>query len=75
MSEPIEEPKTNTVLKKYYLPTPKKWRKLGDSILWTTGSLSAALLPLNLPPWVYVAITSLGIIGKGITNFFTEEAE
>lgn len=74
MSEPIDpkEP-TTTVLKKYYLPTPKKWRQIGDSILWATGALSAALIPANLPVWAYVTLNAIGIIGKFITNFFTEE--
>lgn len=68
-----------TLKENYYSPTPKKYRKIGDTILMiTTGLqpiLAGAPMPEGIKVWVMVAISILGLIGKGITNLYTEEDE
>lgn len=64
-------------IKHYYDKTPKKWRKIGDTILVGSGSLS--LMVMNLPitdnqkVWANTVINLLGIGGKLLTNFFKED--
>lgn len=70
-------------LKNYWKPTPKKWRKIGDTILAvgtfiTAGSLVAydQMKEIFTPQEVKVIIASafvLGVAGKFLTNFFKEE--
>lgn len=70
-------------LSNYYKPTPKKWRKIGDTILAvgtfvTAGSLIQydQLKEIFTPQEVKVIIASafvLGVAGKFLTNFFKEE--
>jgi hypothetical protein len=56
--------------KNYWAPTPKKWRKLGDSLL----AVSAMGVPAVLMNhhWVGISLFIIGIIGKFLTNFFTD---
>lgn len=60
-------------MKKYYKPTPVKWRKLGDAFLLFSAGLSGAVMGLpisdNSRTWVLFAVNIVGIIGKVITNF------
>ena len=70
-------------LSNYYKPTPKKWRKIGDTILAvgtfvTAGSLVQydQLKEIFTPQEVKFIIASafvLGVSGKFLTNFFKEE--
>lgn len=70
-------------LKNYYLPTPKKWRKIGDAILAvgvfvTSGGLLAfdTLSQIFTPKELKVIIGAafaLGVLGKFLTNFFKED--
>jgi len=72
-------------LKNYYKPTPKKWRQIGDSILYGCGAIGAAglfgfdNLKETFSATELKAIIGgtliLGFIGKFITNFFKEEKE
>ena len=65
------------VLKNYYLPTPKRIRKIGDSILLASVALQpmTQTLPLtdNQRLWVNFGLGCVGILGKFVTNFFTDE--
>lgn len=67
-----------TLKENYYSPTPKKYRKLGDAILYFATGLQPifALLPMqeDVKVWVMVGVSVLGLIGKTITNFYTEES-
>lgn len=58
----------------YYQPTPKKWRKIGDT-LQESAIVGAAIVALfTAPPaWVPVAIFVVGRLGKIITNFAIEK--
>jgi hypothetical protein len=66
----------------YYKPTPKFWRKLGDSLLVVALFLSTGALfqydllkEIYTPEEVRVSITIIiivGIVGKFLTNFFKQ---
>lgn len=60
------------LLKKYWQPTPKKWRKIGDALL--AVSLFATPYPIVANNELLAIISlSLGIIGKFLTNFFSHD--
>lgn len=57
----------------YYEPTPKKWRKIGDSIQEIALIAAGIVAVISSPPaWIPVVIAAMGRIGKVITNFSTE---
>lgn len=60
-----------SVLKNYYKPTPKKWRKIGDALL----AVSLVAVPAELAghAWLSISIFLLGVVGKFLTNFFSED--
>ena len=69
--------------KNYYLPTPKKWRKIGDAFLAvgvfvTAGGLiefdklSQIFNTKELKIIIGIAFV-LGVFGKFLTNFFRED--
>lgn len=55
----------------YASPTPAKWRKLGDALL-SVGTTITGFAIYEDQKWV--AITALGctVLGKFLTNFFSE---
>lgn len=57
-------------IKGYKLPTPAKWRKIGDGLLLVSTTLAA----LNIAdPKLAIAIQVSGVLGKFLTNFFHED--
>jgi len=57
----------------YYKKTPRKWRKIGDTIQETAIVAAAVVALFAAPPaWVPVIIFAAGRLGKVITNFATE---
>ena len=70
-------------LSNYYKPTPKFWRKLGDSLLVVALFLSTgALFQYDLLKEIYTpkevrtaisVIIVIGVLGKFLTNFFKED--
>ena len=55
----------------YYSPTPKKWRKIGDALLGVSAmGVPAVLMSYT---WIGVTLFIIGIVGKFLTNFFSEE--
>ena len=66
-------------IKGYYEATPKLFRKVGDSILITCVGISplVATLPITdgQQKWIMFGLSALGVVGKVITNFFTDEKE
>jgi hypothetical protein len=58
--------------KEYDKPTPKKLRRLGDSLLAVSSFVAAYSLTGSLPQWVGLAALGVGVIGKFLTNFFSE---
>ena len=63
-------------LKSYYKRTPIKYRKIGDSILISSTSLAAIMMTAPIEEskqvWIVFILNIIGVIGKVITNFFTE---
>jgi hypothetical protein len=57
--------------KNYWHPTPKKWRRLGDALL----GVALMGIPADLAGYKWVGITMfiIGIVGKFLTNFFTDK--
>ena len=56
----------------YYKPTPKNFRKLGDTLLGMSQFLTGYSIIME-EKWFALICISVGTIGKGLTNFFTEE--
>jgi len=67
MQKSLLKMKTN-----YYSPTPKKWRKLGDAFLGVSTTITGFAI-YNESKWVAIAALFTGVIGKFLTNFFSEE--
>jgi hypothetical protein len=64
------------IIQQYQKPTPAKWRKIGDSLLLFTLTLTPMVMQLPLTEhqmlWVNFGIQAVGVFGKVVTNFFTE---
>lgn len=56
-------------IKSYYKPTPKNMRKIGDTFLLVSTCISAYFI--ENPKAMLISSIS-GVIGKFITNFFTD---
>jgi len=56
----------------YFTPTPKRLRVLGDSLA-AAGTFGATIVILNGHPLAGTIIMVIGVIGKFISNFFSEE--
>lgn len=75
--------KISSLRKNYWKPTPKKWRKIGDTFLavssvlaigglWQFDNLKDIFTAFEIKAMIVTSI-SLGAIGKFLTNFFKEE--
>jgi hypothetical protein len=60
------------MIENYKKPTPKKWRKVGDTLL----AMSTLAIPLELTDHKYLAISLFifAVVGKFLTNFFADDA-
>jgi hypothetical protein len=63
---------TDKITKRYYSPTPQKWRKLGDALLAVSTTITTYAIADDLK-WLALTSVVLGAAGKFMTNFFTEE--
>ena len=61
-------------LKNFYTPTPKKWRRLGDSLLGVSTTITSFSIYNDMKE-IAIAALLLGVIGKFLSNFFTEEPQ
>lgn len=78
-----KEGKMKKILKNYYKPTPAKFRKLGDVLLVVGTSVTmGTLMEFDKLERVFtskeikvamIIALSFGVIGKILTNFFTEK--
>lgn len=59
-------------MKNYYAPTPKKWRKLGDALLGVSTTITTFAIMEEMK-WIAITALVFGVIGKFLSNFFTEE--
>jgi len=55
----------------YMQPTPKNLRKLGDGLLAASAAITGAAIAGGNDILAYTSL-GLGIVGKFLTNFFTE---
>lgn len=55
----------------YMKPTPKKWRKIGDSLL-AVGTFISGYAALSGNVIIIWTALALGVGGKFLTNFFSE---
>ena len=73
------------MMENYWKPTPKKWRRIGDSLLasatvlaigglWQFDNLKDVFTPNELKCMITASIV-LGVVGKFITNFFKDETK
>jgi hypothetical protein len=71
------------ITNRYWKPTPKKWRRVGDSLLasasviaigglWQFDNLKEIFTSTEIKVMIVISI-SLGVIGKFLTNFFKED--
>lgn len=56
----------------YYKPTPKNFRKLGDTLLGMSQFLTGYSIIMD-EKWLGLLCIAIGTIGKGLTNFFVDE--
>jgi len=71
-----------SMLKNYWAPTPKKWKKIGDALLATSTMITVGgmlqfenlkeIFTLEQIRWITIAPMVLGVIGKFLTNFFKD---
>lgn len=58
--------------KHYYGPTPKRWRKLGDALLGVSTTITGYAIMEDYK-WIAFSALILGVVGKFLTNFFSDE--
>ena len=68
-----------SILKNYWAPTPKRWKKIGDPLLATSTMITVGgmmqfenlkeIFTLEQIRWITIAPIILGVIGKFLTNF------
>ncbi len=59
------------LISSYQLPTPAKWRRVGDSLLAVCLFASPYEIVKNCH-YCSIAVVCIGIIGKFLTNFFSD---
>jgi hypothetical protein len=75
--------KFKKITSSYWKPTPKKWRRIGDSLLavasvlaigglWQFDNLKDIFTLFEIKVMIVSSIM-LGVVGKFLTNFFKEE--
>ena len=76
--------KFKKITSSYWKPTPKKWRKIGDTLLavssvlaigglWQFDNLKDVFTPFEIKAMILSSIV-FGVVGKFLTNFFKEES-
>lgn len=59
-------------LKEYFKPTPKRIRVFGDSLA-AAGTFGASIVILNGHPLAGTIVMVVSVIGKFLSNFFSED--
>ena len=62
------------MIKNYYKPTPKRWRKIGDICLLLSVSFSG-LSAFEQFKWYGISLAILAGIGKVLTNFKFDDSD
>lgn len=58
--------------KRYFEPTPKRIRVFGDSLV-ASATFGASIAAMNGHAMVATVVMVVGVVGKFISNFFTDE--
>ena len=58
---------------RYLAPTPKKMRKLGDALLAVSTTITTYAIADDWSKWIQISALMMGVVGKFLTNFFTED--
>ena len=61
------------MFKNYYAPTPKKWRKIGDTLL-AVSLYAQGQQAFSGNTKLMTGVAIIGLVGKFLTNFFSEES-
>jgi hypothetical protein len=64
--------KVKVMMKEYFKPTPKLYRKIGDALL-SVSTMVTGLAIYGDYKWVAITSLIIGVIGKFMSNFFSEE--
>ena len=64
--------KTTFSMKSYWAPTPKKIRKIGDTLLGVFSITSMSSMIYDVKELALASLI-MGVVGKILTNFFSEE--
>lgn len=59
------------LIRNYYSPTPAKWRKIGDTLLAVSSTVTGYSV-YNQMKSIAITALCLGVVGKFLSNFFTE---
>ena len=57
----------------YSSSTPKKWRKIGDSLLAVSTLITSYAIAEEWSKYLQLSALILGVLGKFITNLATED--
>jgi len=60
------------MINRYYRPTPLKWRKIGDTLLAVSTTITIFAIAENVEWLAYVALF-IGVVGKFLTNLFVRK--
>lgn len=77
--EKIMKPKQPTKMKTlfkttgFYKPTPKIYRKLGDALLAVSTMITTYAIADEWSKYIALAALIIGVAGKFLSNFFTDE--
>lgn len=63
---------TKFTVKSYWAPTPKKARKIGDALL-SVFSITSMSSMITDHKGLAIASMVIGVVGKVLSNFFSEE--
>ena len=66
--------KYNFGLSEYFKPTPRNLRKLGDALLGIMTMVTGLAIFMALPYVPYITL-GLGVVGKFLTNYFSEDVK
>ncbi len=62
------------MMQNYYKPTPAKWRKIGDTLLAVSTTITGFAI-YEQSKGIAISALILGVLGKFLSNFFTDDTK